>query len=126
MYTQEEWSLYEDMQDELNEFGEKYIDTFFTGGRGNYFFERATIEGDYITIHYEWSCMGGHEDEDVTIPLHYLWTEDWIELEKARLEEVRIAREKAEHQRLIDKRNKEIAEEKVKYLELQKKYGDTK
>jgi len=128
MYTQDEWSQYEDMQDELNRFGEKYIDAIYykSGSRGNYFFENASIEGDSINITYEWSCMGGHETEIDTVPLHYLWTENWLELETAAIEQRRIEREKAEHQRLIDKRNKEIADEQVKYLELQKKYGDQK
>ena len=125
MYTNDEWSQFEDMQDELNQFCEKYIDEIYQNGsgRGNYYFERATIEGDSINITYEWSCCGGHETEEDTVPLHYLWTENWLELEKAATEKRRIEREKAEQQRLIDKRNNEIAEEKAKYLELQKKYG---
>jgi len=125
MYTQDEWSLFEDMQDELNEFGEKYIDTIYQngGGRGNYYFEHASIECDYINITYEWSCMGGHETEEDTIPLHYLWTDNWLELEKAAIEQRRIEREQAEQQRLIDKRNNEIADEKAQYLKLQQKYG---
>ena len=125
MYTKEQWKHYEKMQDELQGIGHQYLGSFF--GSYTISLEHASIDGDSILLECYASCMGYGENESHSIPLHYLWmeTEDWIAEEKGRLESIRIAEEKARDQAKVDKRNKEIADEKAKYLELQQKYGGT-
>lgn len=126
MYTQEEWSQYEDMQDELNNIAEKYVREFGRGG-GNESVTNAYIDGDLIIIEAEdYWAYGGHDTDSYAVPLSYLWTDNWLELAKEAIEKLRIEKEKIEHTKLIDANNKKLAEEQANYLELHKKYGGAK
>ena len=120
MYTEDEWSQFEDMFEDLNELAAQFLLKFYK----NESITGITVEDNMITIDTEeYWAYGGHDTDSHWIPLSYMWDENWVEKEQARRDKERIEKESAVNQKLIDDRNKEIAEEKAKYLELQKKYG---
>ncbi len=121
MYTKAEWDKYTEMYDELETFAYQYVREFGAKGED---VTSVSIDDGMIDISTEefWS-YGGHDYNSHYMPVEYLCDENWLENEKARLEAKRIEKEKADNQEKINKRNAEIAEEKARYLELQKKYG---
>jgi hypothetical protein len=67
-------------------------------------------DDDKLYAKFEYYCYGDNNEEYVYFPLEYLWTENFVEIEK-----VRYAAEVAEHIRLTEERKKlEDAEVKRK------------
>ena len=126
MYTEEQWENYSEMEEILYNVAGEWVRLFGDGGNGEYV-KSATTDGCSIQIETEdnWA-YGGHSTDSYSMSARYLWTENWLEEMEADHERERIVKETADHQKLIDKRNEEIAKEQAKYLELHKKYGGVK
>ena len=120
MYTDDEWSQFEDMYSELDELVSQFLLEFHKN-------EHATgisVENNAINIDTEESwAYGGHDTDYHSIPLSYMWNDNWKEEERAKREKERIEKEMAVNAKLIAERNKEIADEQAKYIELHKRYG---
>ena len=120
MYTPEQWAEYRKMQEKLEDFGDLYLDVF---GSKNDSLQYVSLDDDEIGIHYEGGCMGHYEQDSDFVPIHYLWTKDWVTEHKHYLHEQRLAAEKRKEEERLEKERLTEAEERVRYLELHKKYG---
>jgi len=121
MYSKEQWKHYAEMQIRLHAFAEEYIDEFC--------WDRASLESVEISevdisILTESYCYGSVEHDSFSLPIEYLWTENWIELEHKRIEQNKIEEEKKAEEARLTKEQLEEEQERRKYLELQAKYGN--
>ncbi len=90
---------------EINRIGQEYIDEFHPRS----YFNEIEIEDSTFRISYETSYCGccTNDQDSVSIPINYIWDDDWIEQEKERLE--LLAKVKEEEKRL-----EKLAKEKAK------------
>ena len=121
----------ENMQ-EFTEHAENVIDIFLSvNNRWNRGIESIEYYSDELYVSYDASRCGCCRDtESITMPMEYLWEEDWKEKELARMEN-----EKKEKERLAkrkeakeEKDKKKAKEEKDKkdYTRLKKKFEGEK
>jgi hypothetical protein len=91
--------------------------------------ERVFDDGK-LYAKFEYTCWGDNNEEYVYIPLEYLWTENFVEIEK-----VRYAAERAEAIRLAEEqkrledaevKRKAAIKERQTYERLKKKFEEMK
>jgi hypothetical protein len=81
----------------------------------------------FLNANFEYYCCGGTESDCFEVPLEYLWTENFAEIEKARLEaEKEKARLAEEAKRVADEARKATEREerdKRDWERLRKRFG---
>lgn len=122
MYSEDQWKNYVEMQDRLQSFAEEYIKEFC--------WDRASLDcveiaDGSIAITSESYCYGSVEHDGHYLPISYLWTENWIELEKEAEKQEKIDEEKEKEKMQLTEAKKTEEQERKKYLELKAKYGNT-
>ena len=109
----------------LAEFGKQFKKEF--GGFDSiknieYFYDEGDGDIDIETTTRLCSCCYPDERDYYNFPIHYLWSDDWISLEKARREEKQLAKEKDKAEK-EEKQRKEHEEKRYQgFLKLKEEY----
>lgn len=85
------------------------------------------VDGETITAHYSEYYRGDTDYEDVTFPLSYLWTADYMALEtvswEAHLKAEREERERLANEAELQRQQMQEEHERELYTKLHEKYG---
>lgn len=107
----------------LEEFSQEYKKEFL-GGKYQPYVDEIYIETGYLKMDIKTSYCGCCSDDSSyrSCPVEYLWDNNWIEKEKANLEQQEVEREAKVVARKIEDAKKFDERRKVKYLELKKEF----
>ena len=104
----------------LNDLVDTYCDIFCSDQE---YLQGFLYDNEIISITTESYCCGSSSTESYDIPISYLWTDDWVGVEKEAQAQRRKAYQQAEDKRKAESARLTEEQERKKYKELQEKYG---